>query len=523
MKTRTRFAPVALAAAVALVLSACSGGTTDTPESPDSTDTATTDTTDAPPARGGTLTLGLLQEPASWDAAQAHVGHRLQPFQAAYDSLILREPDGSYSPMLATEWGFTDDLTFTMTLRTDVTFSDGTPFDAEAVKANIEHFQQANGPQASQAAAIASVTVTAPDAVEITLSEPDPSLEYYFSQALGLMSSPAAQGTEGIDRLPVGTGPYTMVAGESVVGSQYVFEARADYWNPELQHFDRIVMKYLSDVTARVNGLVSGEIDAGILDGATMEQAEASGMTLLAYPTDWSGLLLFDRDGALNPEMADVRVRQAINHALDREALLQQIRQGYGTVTGQVFGPESSAYVPELDTFYAYDVEKARALMADAGYADGFTLRMPMLPDGEATMTFVRQQLSEIGITVELNAVPVADYQGELGQGNYGAAWFSLFQGPTWVAAQQLLSDTTLYNPFRTTTTELEGLLADVLAAGTDDAAAAQALNRYVTEQAWFAPWYRPDELYMFDPQRVHVVPQVQQAVPSIYNYTPAS
>lgn len=521
MTSRSRNTRIALLASAALALGACSGNAGNGPTEPDTSPDATA--TDSPAASGGTLTLGLLQEPASWDAAQAHVGHRLQPFQAAYDSLILREPDGGYAPMLATEWGFTDDLTFTLTLRTDVTFSDGTVFDAEAVKANIEHFQQANGPQAAQAAAIAAVEVTGPDSVEITLSEPDPSLEYYLSQALGLMSSPAAQGTEGIDRVPVGTGPYVMVAEESVVGSQYVFTARQDYWNPELQHFDRIVMKYLSDVTARVNGLVSGEIDAAILDGSTMEQAQGSGMSLLAYPTDWQGILLFDRDGTMNPELADVRVRQAINHAFDRESMLAQIMLGHGTVTSQIFGPDSTAYLPELDGYYDYDVEAAQALMADAGYADGFTLRMPVIPNQETTMTFVAQQLGEIGITVEQVAVPVADYQGELGQGNFAAAWFSLFQGPTWVAAKQLLSTTTLYNPFKTTTPELDQLLADVLAAGADDTAAAQELNRYVTEQAWFAPWFRPDQIYFYNPAKVSVVPQIQQAVPSIYNYTPAS
>lgn len=265
MKSRTS-TTAAIIAIASLALTACSAGD---PEAPAATDGAQTSAGSS--ARGELLTLGIVQEPASWDPVQAHVGHRLQPFQAAYDSLILRAPDGSYEPMLATEWGYTDEtnLVFSLDLRTDVTFSDGAAFDAEAVVANIDHFKTENGPQAGQAAAVASASAVDEDTVEITLSKPDPALEYYLSQALGLMGSPEALGTDEIDRTPVGTGPYVMDAAQAVVGSQYVFKAREDYWNPELQKWNQITLKLLADVTSRVNGLVSGEVDATLLDATT--------------------------------------------------------------------------------------------------------------------------------------------------------------------------------------------------------------------------------------------------------------
>ncbi|MDO8108009.1 ABC transporter substrate-binding protein [Isoptericola sp. b441] len=519
MKSRTPFAAAGLASVVALTLAACASGGGTTPS----------DSSSAPAGggsdRGGTLTLGILQEPQSWDPAQAHVGHRLQPFQLAYDSLILREPDGTLAPMLATDWSYTDDAktVLELNLRTDVTFSDGAPFNADAVVANIEHFKTDNGPQAGMATAIDSVTAVDADTVDITLSEPDPAMEYYLSQALGLMGSPDSLGTDAMDRLPVGTGPYTMVADKSVVGSQYVFVARDGYWNPDLQKWDEIDLKLLPDVTARVNALVTGEVDATLLDGTTFQQAEGAGKTLLEYATDWQGLLLFDRDGTLNPALKDVRVRQAINYAFDRKNLLAQLGGGKGEVTSQVFGPDSSAYVPELDTYYTYDPAKAKQLLADAGYANGLTIEMPLFtPGGETILTFVAQQLADVGITVKQTQVPIADYQGELGKGNFAAAWFSLFQGPTWVAYQQLLSDTTLYNPFKSTSPEIQAA-AQALRTNGDDAEAAQALNRYVTENAWFAPWFRPSQLYYYDASKVAVVAQVQMAVPSIYNYSPVS
>jgi peptide/nickel transport system substrate-binding protein len=507
-----RFA--ALAAAGAIVLSGCStagaGGTADTG--------------DSAAARGGTLDLGQIQDIASWDPGQAHVGTKLVPYQLAYDTLILREPDGSYSPMLATTWGYTDDsqTTFSLDLRTDVTFSDGETLDAEAVKANLDHFRSANGPQANQLATVSDVTAVDEDTVEISLAAPNPSLEYYLSQAAGLIGSPGQLGTDALTAAPVGSGPYEMDAAASVAGNQYVFTARDDYWNPDLQHWDQIVLKVLSDPSARVNALASGQVDTVALDARTVDQAKGSGAQIITWDSDWMGLLLFDRDGQVNPALADVRVRQAINYAFDRDTILAQLQNGYGTVTSQVFGTNSSAYDEALDDAYTYDPEKAEELLAEAGYADGFTLTVPLADPMAPVAPFFTQPLADIGITVETTSVPVQNYQPELGSGKYAGAWWTLFQGPTWVAVQQLLSTDALYNPFDSTTPELQALIAGVQAGGEDADQQAKQLGEYLTENAWFAPWFRAEAIIGAGPA-VHVEPQVEQAVPSIYNYTPAS
>jgi peptide/nickel transport system substrate-binding protein len=163
------------------------------------------------------LTLGTLRDLTSWDPAQAHVGHALQPYQAAYDSLILREPDGKLSPMRATAWKYNAANTkLTVDLRTDVTFSDGAKFDATAAKANLDHFKKANGPQMAQLGSVSDVAVVDADTIDINLSAPEPALEYFLSQAAGLMGSPAALGTDAIKTVPVGSGPYVMDMAASV-------------------------------------------------------------------------------------------------------------------------------------------------------------------------------------------------------------------------------------------------------------------------------------------------------------------
>lgn len=508
---RTRIASgVALALAAGIILTACAASEPTPAENPGS-------------VRGEALRLGIVQEPLSWDPSQAHVGHLLQPYQAVYDTLILREPDGALSPMLATEWSYNEDLTeLTLELRSDVTFSDGEAFDAEAVKANIENFKNGNGRQAGQLASLEAVEVVDEDTVVLDLSEPDPALEYYLSQAAGLMGSPAAIGTEGIATLPVGSGPYVMEAASSVAGSQYVFTAREDYWSPELQKFDRLELKVLTDVTARVNALLSGQVDATLVDARTAAQVEAGGKTLSSNQVDWTGLLLLDRDGTLNPALGDVRVRQAINYAFDRETMLEQLQLGYGTVTHQVFGPESGAYVDELDERYPYDPEKARELLEEAGYGDGLEIVMPTFPGLEAFVPLLTQQLADVGITLVAESIPVQNVQSDIASGKYPMAYFFLFQGEPWVAINQLISTESLYNAFDTMTPELQELIDAVRVGGEQSDELAKKVNEYVTENAWFAPLYRLDQMYFIDSTTISSVPQVQQAVPSIYNYAPA-
>ena len=479
------------------------------------------------PSAGGAgpqpLTLGIFQEPRTWDSSQAHVGHGLQPYQVAYDSLLLREPDGKLSPMLATKWQYNQDNTIlTVDLRTDVTFSDGEKFDATAAKANLDNFRKANGPQMGQLNAVKEVKTVDADTIELDLSAPDPSLEFYLSQSAGLMGSPKALGTEAVKTVPVGSGPYVMDKSASVAGSQLVFNARQDYWNKDLQKFSKVTLKTLQDSTARTNALVSGQVDATLLDPKTGKQAEGAGMKLVTNQVDWTGLLLLDRNGEVNKALGDVRVRQAINYAFDRKTILEQVRLGRGTPTSQVYGKDSGAWVEELENKYTYDPEKAKQLLREAGYSTGVTLDLPALPAEEPTLLAVlKQQLADIGITLNVGAPIANTFASDIAAKKYSAIQFNLFQGEPWVAINQMISTKALYNPFKTTTPELQSMIDAVQTAGDGAGEKAQEVNRYVTENAWFAPLFRVDQMYYHN-SKVTVTPQIQQAVPSIHNYAPA-
>ncbi|QHK21424.1 ABC transporter substrate-binding protein [Pseudarthrobacter psychrotolerans] len=508
MKLGPKAAAAALIVSAALALTACGGG------APGGTAAGAAKTT--------TLTLGAVQEIRSWDPAQAHVGHFLQPYQAAYDSLLLREPDGKLSPMLATAWKYNDTHTkLTVDLRTDVTFSDGAKFDAAAAKANLDHFKTANGPQMAQLTAVSEVKVVDADTIELDLTAADPSLEFYLSQAAGLMGSPKALGTEGIKTEPVGSGPYVMDKAATVKDSQSVFTARKDYWNKDNQKFEKITFKILLDLTARTNALVSGQVDATLLDPKTGKQAEGSKMILAANEVDWQGLTLFDRDGAKNPALANVKVRQAINYAFDRKTILDQVLLGQGTPTSQPFGKASGAWVEDLENKYPYDPAKAKALLKEAGFETGVVLELPSVPGFETQLAVVKQQLSDVGITVNIGAAITNTYTTDIAGQKFTSMYFSLFQGEPWVAINQIVSTKALYNPFKNTSPELQAKIDAVQNGGKDAAKLAQDVNRYVVDQAWFAPLFRVNQMYYHN-SKINVTPQIQQAVPSIYNYSPA-
>ncbi|MBN9733799.1 ABC transporter substrate-binding protein [Pseudonocardia sp. P1] len=477
-----------------------------------------------PASPAGVLNIGQVQDVATWDTGQGHNGHRLVAFQTAYDTLIRREPDGTLVPMLATAWGYTDDTqtTLALTIREGVTFSDGEALDAEAVRASLEHFRTANGPQAVQTADVAEVRVTGPYRVEIELAQPNPALEFYLSQAAGMIASPAALGDPALDRTPVGSGPYVMDEARSVTGDRYVFRARDGYWDPSLQQWDEVVLKVLAEPTARINALVAGQVDGTQLLPRNTTQAENAGREIVNRDVNWAGLMLFDRDGAVAPELADVRVRQAINLAFDRQVAVDGLLGGYGTPTSHVFGEASTAFDPALDDYYGYDPQRARELLAEAGHPDGFTLSMPFSANTNDAIPFVVQPLADIGITVRAASVPGQAAQSEIGSARWPAAYFPIFQGPTWMAVEQMLVPQTLYNPFRSEDPRLDGILDRLRVAGPDAVDEAQEMARYVTEQAWFAPWARMGNTYAFDGGKVRVEPQIGQVVPSIYNFHPA-
>lgn len=477
---------------------------------------------EAPSERGGTLTLQSQGSPVSLDNVSGTPNALLMFWQPVYDSLLFQEPDGTIAAGLATEWAYNDDRTqLTLSLRDDVEFTDGTPLDAAAVKTNLERLRDGNAPESGTVARIEGIDASDAHTVVLDLSEPDPGLERALTNVAGYIASPAAIEDETLEGSPIGSGPYIYNAGESVVGSSYVYDRNPDYWNPDLQHYEKLVITVLGDASATLNALISGQVNAALMGTKQWQAAESAGMELVEIPPLNSILMLFDRAGQVQPELADVRVRQAINYAINKDEFIDVIYEGKAAPSGQVFPPESSAFVPELDDAYAYDPAKARALLADAGLAEGFTLTLPANTAFDPTVnTVLEQYLKDVGITVNWASVAPTEFFANISRQTYAATWSVTAQRGTWEDYNRMIAPTGLYNPFHSEDAKIADL-AHVVQTDPENAdEAAQDLNRYVSDQAWFAPIARYEQAFFVD-QKTAVVPSAFRSVPDIYSYEP--
>jgi peptide/nickel transport system substrate-binding protein len=471
-----------------------------------------------------TLNVGQLIDIRSWDPSQADIGHLIPLYQGVYDNLVTRTPEGDYKPNLATDWSWNEDNTvLTMNLRTDVSFTDGAKFDAEAAKANLDNFINGNGPYAITLAGV-SVAVVDSDTIELTLAEANPDFIYFLATTGSFMASPAALGTEALATTPVGSGPY-ILSPSSVPGSSIIFQANPGYWDKSKQKWGIINMVILPDVTARLNALASGQVDVTVLDVQSAPTAESAGKTLQTNFVDWSGLLIFDHNGQLGSPLGDVKVRQAMAYALDREAMLAAIQQGYGEITNQVYGTGASAYLAELDNYYSYDPAKSKELLAEAGYPNGgvkITLPGGLIPPLDAVLV---DYLGAVGFDVTIESVPPSEYRNKMREGAYAAGWFQLFQGTSWVNTQLVATPSASWNVLKSTSPVIDAAVASVKADGSDANVAAQTqiINKFLVENAWSIPFYRVPQMLFYDQSKVKVTNQVQNAVPYLYNYAPVN
>lgn len=432
---------IATGVSVSVALAACS--------SPSSSDGAST----------STIIAGNAQDFAGFDPLtnQAFTIDYLRP---VYDSLILRKGADDFEPGIATEWDYNpDELTMTLTIREGVKFTDGTPLDAEAVKANLERgMTMDSGPWSTFFNDLRSVETNGDNTIVINLKEPSPAILANLSFAPGMIVSPKSlQDPEELRNNPVGTGPWTLDADSVEAGDTYVFEKNPDYWDPEVQRMDTYVMKVVPDPKAASNALRSGQLDLVQTSAQQAVQLEKAGFEVhsssqLAYFVD-----IADRKGEVVPALGDVRVRRAIGLALDRATLLEATYGGYGEPISTVFEKGKLGYSPDVADELDFNVKKAKFLMEEAGYGDGFAVDVYVTSFNGNIANAVAGMLADIGITMNVTVVPDA--------GTF-AAKVEQRQSPIMVVASGLRSPWEIYtgfaseggryNPFKVTTSDVE-------------------------------------------------------------------
>jgi peptide/nickel transport system substrate-binding protein len=497
----------ALVAAAALSLTGCSAAG----------DTAAEQTSQ-------TLTLGALMAPKSFAAADSDFANVSPFYQAVYDTLLRMEPDGKLVPMLATEWTYNEDKTvLTLKLRDDVKFTDGTAFNADAAKENLQRFKVGTSADAQFLAALQKADAVDATTLKLTLSAPDPAFLGYLSKEASFMQSPASFGNADVATNPVGSGPYILDTAATVTGTSYTYKTNPDYWAKDLVHYDNLILNVYPEQTSLLSAVKSGTLNGSLIDIAMIQEAEAAGYKNNSFEGNWVGLMLFDRAGTTNAALKDVRVRQALNYAFDTKSLMDAVNQGRGTPTTQVFPPSSDAYDPSLDSRYAYDPAKAKALLGEAGYANGFNLQMPSTPlVNSSIFALITQQLKDVGVTVE-TVDAGNNFIADLLAAKYAASYMILEQQSDWQLINMKIAPNSAWNPYKYADPKVDELIKKInLGSEDEQKAAAKELNKYVVEQAWFAPWYRPQNSFVTD-AKTNVQLQTGNVYPYIWSFTPAS
>ena len=370
-------------------------------------------TTTAPAGRSGTLTWALGSNGANFFDPHATTNpfgrSWMYPF---YDRLTQIDANGEVQPMLATGWEFADDgSALTLTVRDGVVFHDGTPLDADAVKANID---RARDPDVAAGTfvdllAVESVDVVDPMTVRLNLSGPGGSLPAILSDQAGMMISPAAMSNEDLGTMPVGAGPF--VATEFRVDEVMFGEAFDDYWDPEFPKVDDLELRFVLDPTARFNATVSGEVDGGVLDIGTFARSDAEDQGLELTERFSTALFQLFLNTERVPELANPEVRRAMAMAIDQEAFGAALFNGECRPTDQVFGEGWYPRNPDIGAdYHPFDPEGARAILEAEGVTDlQFTVITANIPSFVAQAEAIQAFLADVGITMEVAPTPIPE------------------------------------------------------------------------------------------------------------------
>ncbi|MBE1285177.1 MAG: ABC transporter substrate-binding protein [Rhodobacteraceae bacterium] len=337
-----------------------------------------------------------------------------------FEGLTRFMGDGSIAPGLAESWEISDDGTvYTFQLHDGVTFHDGSSMDAEDVKFSLDRARAEDSTNAQKAlfAGIESVEVIDPLTVKITLANPNGN--FLFNLAWGDAVVVAPESIEDIKTNPIGTGAYTF--SEWVQGDRIVLERNPDYWG-EQPALAKATFKMISDPTAAFAAMMAEDVDAiaNFPAPENLPQFEADPRFQVLYGSSEGETILSTNNK--QPPFDDVRVRQAVAHAINREAIIDGAMFGLGTPIGTHFAPHHPAYV-DLTGNSAHDPDKAKALLAEAGLPDGFetTLHLPPPSYARRGGEIVAAQLAEVGIKAEIINVEWAQWLETVFRGkNFG-------------------------------------------------------------------------------------------------------
>ncbi len=361
-------------------------------------------------AAGGTVTVAQGAEPATLDAFQEISRSGYNVTLHIYDPLFMRNEAGKIGPMLATGYKVVNPTTWQFTLRQGVKFHNGEPFDATAVKFTFDRGRLKESPENYLLDGIKDVRIVDPYTVEVTTANPMPLLLPNL-MSVGIAPSRYYQerGASYVATHPVGTGPYRFQSW--VKDDRLTLEANRDYWGgaPGIQ---TVVFRLIPNPAARVAALRSGEADVITDFAPDLVPSVTNDPRVQAAVTTGTRSINIMLDTGMGP-LRDKRVRQALNYAVDKNAIVKNILGGFGTVEATLVPAAYLGFNPRLRP-YAYDPAKAKALLAQAGYPNGFEIvfqspRGRYLADADVSQAVVGY-LKAVGVNAQLKYFEWGNY-----------------------------------------------------------------------------------------------------------------
>lgn len=351
-----------------------------------------------------TLNIGMTVEPAGLDptiAAPVAIGQ--VTWQNIFEGLVAIDESGKIVPQLAKSWEISPDgLTYTFKLQTGVKFHNGQVFDSAAAKFTLDRARDAKSvnPQKRFFASIASIDTPDPETLVLHLSSPTGSLLYWLGWPCSVMVGPTSSAND--KTTPVGTGPFKFSAWAK--GDRVELARNPDYWNKSVDvKLEKVTFRFIPDPQAEAAALKAGDIDAFPEFGAPELMSSFDGDTRLITKVGNTELKVVAGMNNARKPFDDKRVRQALMMALDRKTIIEGAWSGFGTPIGSHYTPNDPGY-KDLTGTLPYDTAKAKALLAEAGYPNGFTftIKTPQMAYAPRSAQVMQAMFAEIGVTMNI-------------------------------------------------------------------------------------------------------------------------
>ncbi|MHC6591297.1 ABC transporter substrate-binding protein [Arthrobacter sp. C152] len=495
-------------------LAACGGGSSQAANSVDKT----------------TLTIGVESDSGSFGYDPLRVSDAQRQFmEGLYDNLLELQPDGSTGPGLATAFDYNADNTvLTLTLKEGITFTDGSTLDAALVKANFDRRSDTalsaySAIAKGGAQEIASVDVVSPTKVAITFAKPQPGFEKNLTSTMGMIvGKNGVTDSASLATTPDGSGPYTLDP-STVKGNKYVMVKNDKSADAADYAYKKITFSVIMDPQARANALVSGQADVAQLTSPTVDFAKSKSVGVSQIGGTVQTMISFDKTGKTAPAFGSEKVRQAIQYAINRQALVDALHKG-DVPAWNALPKDSAGFTEALNTEFAYNPEKAKSLLAEAGYPNGFEFTIIAGAQTQTDLQAVQKDLAAVGITMNVKMAASTDEAfAAVATTPLGYSPLS-WDNPTGLMFGAILNGFT--NVQKATDEQLTAATGEV-AAAKDDAAkkvALTKLNTRLVESGWLVPLYESLSNWGYNTKKVQEVKFAgTNAYPLLSSYKPTN